>query len=111
MAELSVQEITRSGLAPTYSAAASGGDSFPHGAMTFFHVKNGDTSSHDVTFASQINSAGQGLEPADLVVTIPDGGEKMIGPFSDRAFEDADGNVQVSYDATTSVTVAALTIG
>lgn len=110
MATLSVQTIDRSGLSPSYASAAAGGDQFAWGERRFIHVKNGDTAEHTVTVASQYSDAPQGLDSADLAVAVPAGEERIVGPFSERAFADSDGNVQLSYDAVTSVTVAVLEV-
>jgi hypothetical protein len=110
MAELTVQDITRSGLDPTLSAASSGGDTFAHDPSAFVEVDNASGSSVDVTFTSQYPSDPQGLSKSDLVVSVPDGGRRFIGPFSDRAFADSDGFVNVSYSSTTSVTVGAFKV-
>jgi hypothetical protein len=106
MALLTVQQIVRTGLNPSYQAAAGGGDSIPNSAgRVFLHVKNGGGSSINVTLNSQTN-CDQGFDH-DEVVAVPNGGERIIGPFPAR-FQDSSGNVQVTYSAVTSVTVAAL---
>jgi len=105
MATLSIQQIGRSGLKPSYSGAASGGDQFAHDADAFLHVKNDSGSSIDVTVASQVSNAGQGLTSDDLVVSVPNGEERLIGPFSDQAFADSNGHAQISYSATSSISV------
>lgn len=105
--ELTVQTVTRAGLKPSYDSAAAGGDSFPRrSGDTVLHVKNGDASQHTVTIVSQA-SPGPGEASANEDVAIPAGEERFIGPFPE-AFEDADGLVQITYDAVTSVTVAAI---
>jgi len=41
MANLTVQQIIRAGIKPTYATAATGGDEFVNdGTFTFFHAKN-----------------------------------------------------------------------
>lgn len=108
MATLTVQSISRSGLKPTMASASGSGDKFPHAANRFIEVDNGSGSSVDVTVASQYSSAPQGLDSADLTVAVPAGERRLVGPFSERAFADSNGDVNVSYSATTSVTVAAI---
>ena len=109
MATLSIQQIDRSGLSPTYASAASGGDEFPHDPNAFIHVKNGDATSVTVTVVSQYSSNPQGLASTDLTVTVPGNEERFIGPFSETAFADADGNVQLTYDDVSSVTLGVFT--
>jgi hypothetical protein len=40
---------------------------------------------------------------------VPASGERMIGPIQD-AFKDGNGQAQITYDAVTSVTVAAFNL-
>lgn len=108
MATLSVQQMSPDGITPSYTSADGAGDEFEWGRYAFIHVKNGDTSDHTVTVAEQHDSAPAGYQEADLSVTVPNGGEQMIGPLDREAYQDDNGLVQVSYDAVTSVTVAAI---
>lgn len=107
MAELTVQSIADSGLAPTYASAAGGGDEFTWSERAFLHVKNGDASAITVTISSQYSSPPDGTAAADLEVTVDGSGEKMIGPLNRQGYRDGDGMVQVGYSAVTSVTVGA----
>lgn len=111
MADLTVQDVARTGLNASYSAAASGGDAFGNNGNTFVHVKNGDASSKTVTLASQYSSPPVGTAQSDLSVTIPAGEERMIGPFPQSGYNDGDSKVQISYDAVTSVTLAVISMG
>lgn len=106
MAALSTEVITQTGINPTFNSAAAGGDSFTHGAKTYIHVKNDDASSHTVTVASQY-SATPGIGPVDLDITVPAGEERIAGPFNSN-FKDSAGDVQLTYDAVTSVSIAVL---
>jgi hypothetical protein len=106
LAQLTAQKISQSGLSPTYSSAASGGETFPNDGKTFFHVKNGDTTSKTVTIVAQ-NKCNQGFLH-DLEVTVAASGEKIIGPFQVERFTNDAGVAKVTYSAVTSVTVAAL---
>jgi hypothetical protein len=105
MAELTVQEVTLLGISPTFSAADSVGDTFKNYGKTIFHVKNGDTADKVVTIASNLCNYG---ENHDIVVTVPAGGERQIGHFDTQRFNNNSFKVSVSYDAVTSVTVAAI---
>lgn len=106
MAELSTEVITQAGISPTFNSAAAGGDSFTHGAKTYIHIKNDDASSHTVTVASQY-TATPGIGPVDLAITVPAGEERIAGPFNSN-FKDSGGDVQLTYDAVTQLTVAVL---
>lgn len=111
MATLSVQTFGTAGAVPSYSAAAGGGDQFPNttgpqSGDVLLHVKNGGAGSITVTITSQ-TTCNQG-STHNLAVAVTNGSEKLIGPFDRTRFNDASGNVQVSYSGVTSVTVAAL---
>lgn len=109
MAVLNVQQISLTGLNPTYSAAAAGGDKLAPGVHNFLHVKNGGGSSITVTIDS-VTQTNFGTD-ADVVVSVPNGGERMIGPFSEGRFASSvDGLVSVAYSGVTTVTVAALRV-
>lgn len=110
MATLTVQDMDASGLEPSYDAADAAGDEFEWEQHAFLHVKNGDGSPHTVTVAEQRTVDIPGYTQADLEVTVPAGEERMIGPFSRQAYQDSDGMVQVSYDAVTDVTLAAIAL-
>jgi hypothetical protein len=106
VADLIVQNISLGGVSPTFSAADSLGDTFDNGGKTFLHVKNGDTVSHTVTINST-KPCNYGFDH-DESVSVAAGDEQLIGPFNSVRFNDQNNKVNVSYDAVTSVTVAAI---
>ena len=106
MAELSVQKITSDGITPTYSACDAAGDTFVNDGDTFIYVKNGDTVDHIVTVTAERKCNFGFLH--DLSVTIPAGGEKIIGPFLPDRFNTEAEKAVLSYDAVTSMTIAVL---
>ena len=110
MAELTAQSASQSGLNPTYASAAAGGDTVDNDGKTVLHVKNGDASEHTVTVASQVTSPEPGTAAQDVSVAIPAGEERIIGPFQRSGFNDANDEIVISYDAVTSVTVAAISV-
>lgn len=109
MATLSAQTISRSGLTPSYASAESGGDEFANTGTEFIHIKNGDGSSHTVTIVTSATVDGLAVE--DRAVAVPAGEERMIGPFPTSSYNDSSGNVALSYDAVTSVTIAIIKPG
>lgn len=109
MADLSVQTITTNGLSPTFSSADAAGDEFVNDGRTFLHVKNGGASSIDVTIDSK-QQCSFGFDH-DITVSVPAGGERLIGPFPTSRFNDSQtGKASVSYSDVTSVTVAAIKV-
>jgi hypothetical protein len=108
MAVLDKQNINSNGVAPTFSVASSTGDEFKNDENTFLHVKNGGAASITVTINSQ-QLCNHG-STHNLSISIPAGGERMIGPFNRTRFNNDTGNVEVGYSDVTSVTVAAISI-
>lgn len=114
MATLTVQNLATTGsLNPSYAAADVAGDVMPNDGKTVLHVKNAGVGSINVTITAQVASrdAGPGYGTytrADLVVAVPNGGERIIGPLPKIAFNNAQGQAAIAYSGVTSVTVAAL---
>ena len=103
MAVLTVQEIARTGLDPTYAAATAGGDEAPNDEISFLHVKNGSAGSLDVTI--QTPGTVDGLAITDRTVAVPATSERMIGPFPASVYG---ATLTISYTGVTSLTIAAI---
>lgn len=110
MATLALQQIANTGIVPTFAAAAGAGDEFPNNGKTYIEVINGGGSPINVTIASQYQNPPPGTDNEDIVVAVANGVQKKIGPFNQVGFNDADGNVQVTYSGVTSVTVGVFTL-
>jgi hypothetical protein len=110
MATLIPVQGSRNGLiiSSGLTAASSGGDQFANTEREQLIVKNADASSKDVTFVSQQTVDGQAV--ADKTVTVAAGDTMAFGPFPAGTFNDAGGNLQVTYSAVTSVTVKVIKI-
>ena len=109
MALLTPQQISIAGIAPTYAAAAGGGDTIAPDDRTFLHVKNGSGASITVTVVTP-GTVG-GLAIADLSVAVAAGADRMVGPLTAALFADpTTGLVPVTYSGVTSLTVAALRV-
>lgn len=108
MANHAAQVVSRTGITPVYSAAASG-DSCDTGETVILLVKNGGGSSITVTLEAQTGEGG--LELENLVVTVPASTEMAIGPIIPSLFADpGTGHADITYSATTSVTVGCLQV-
>lgn len=109
MATLTVQDIKRAGLAPTYAAAAAGGDSFAPGSDVFLHVKNTHTAAQTVTVVTPRDVIPD-VATGDVAVSVPPTtGERLIGPFPAQFFAQADdGLADITYSGVTNLTVAAV---
>jgi hypothetical protein len=113
MAALSTQKPSTAGVALTPVAAGASGDTFKNTGREIFYVVNDSGADVDVTFSAgdanaNICSFGVAHAGHALVIPVPAGGNAMVGPFDKARFNDADNNINVSYEATTSVTVAAI---
>lgn len=102
---LTVQQIARTGIVPSYAAANVAGNSLANSGKEFLHIKNGAVSSITVTIETPGTVDGQAV--ADRTVTIGAGAEKMIGPFPPQTYNQDSGEVYVDYSAITTVTVGA----
>lgn len=117
MATLTRQTFDELGTSITFSSAGVSGDKATNrDGKTVFIVKNGGGSSINVTISEQLSSNtitdpqyGK-VSKADVVKAVAAGAEAIIGPFAKQAFNDSSDDVNISYSATTSITVAALTL-
>lgn len=105
MAVLTPQVVQIAGTTAVDNPASAGGDVVPAGDRAWLNVKNGSGAAVTVTLTTP-GSVG-GLAIADAVVSVPAAGSKLIGPLTASLFGDP---VAISYSATASVTVAALTV-
>ena len=103
MAALSNQSVVRAGLNPAYAAAAGGGDTFRPGRKVYLHVKNGHTAAQTVTVATPGSVIG--LDIADVSVSVPNAGERVIGPFPPEHFAGSGGLANITYSGVTALTI------
>tara|TARA_R110002051_G_scaffold4506_1_gene24302 strand:+ start:2518 stop:2862 length:345 start_codon:yes stop_codon:yes gene_type:complete len=112
MAELTVQQITETGGAATYVAAAGGGDTADNNGHLFLHIKNGSGGELTVTITALTTTVDSGmygdLTKSNATVTIAAGTDAFIGGFAPAAFNDGNGEIAITYSGVTSVTIAAL---
>lgn len=111
MAVLTKQKMSVTpGLAPTYTAAAGGGDSFVNdqadGSRTFIHIKNGGGAPITLTVDDPNSKTPDGATAwnPDLAVTVANATERMVGPIGAR-FIDGNGNTNLAYSGVTTVTI------
>lgn len=110
MATLTEQRIDTDGVAPTYAAAAGGGDNFTPanpGEDYFLHVKNGGGGSINVVLDDPTSvdpGAATSFNP-DVTVAVPNGGERMILVRPSRYLNTSTNQVAWTYSGVTSVTI------
>jgi hypothetical protein len=103
---INYQQIVRTGLEAVYTAAVADGAKFANDGRMFVDVLNEDASPINVTVQTPV--IVDGLAVADLVVAVPAGESRKIGPFPPNIYNQSDGMVYVDYSAVTDVTVALL---
>jgi hypothetical protein len=110
VADLAVESIVKTGLEPTYNAAANGGDAFVNKGKEFVHIKNSGAASRTVTVVTQ-QTVETDLAVADRDIVVPAGEERIVGPFPQATYNDGDGKVQMTYSDETDLTIAVLKLG
>ena len=109
MSSLTVQNISLDGLKPSFAAAAEDGDTFVNNGRTFLHVKNDDTDAVRTVTINSLVDCNQGHDH-NIVVEVPKDEERIIGPFSPSRFNSNTGEVSVTYDDESDVTVAVISL-
>jgi len=106
MATLTVNTVVYGGLnSESVFVAAAASQEFANDGRTFMIIRNGDGSSKTCTITSAGTTQGRAI--ADDVITIgATTGEQMVGPWPRSIYNAADGNIDITWSATTSVTVA-----
>lgn len=108
MATLTPQQVVRTGLEATFSAAAGGGDVFPNTGREIVEIVNGGGSDITLTVVTPGTYLGQALADDAIVVTA--GERRHVGPFPPEMYNNASGQVALAYSGVTTVTVAILTV-
>jgi hypothetical protein len=93
------------GVAPNLVAVASS-DNFQNNGKALLHVKNASGGSINVTITDvgSISPANAATFLPNVIVAVPPGAERYIGPFPPNRFNDANGFVTVGYSATATIT-------
>lgn len=102
---LTVQQVTRSGLTPSYGAANVDGHSVGNAGTEVLHVKTGGTG---CTVTILIPGKVDGQTVPGKAIVIGTSSERLIGPFPPSIYNQASGEIYVDFSAVTSVTIAAL---
>lgn len=113
MAQVTPSSPSLAGTVLTANAASAGGDSVANlRGDVLLRITNGGGAPITCTVAAQLTSRqGDGVYPtqtvANNVITIANGVTRIAGPFP-AAFNDGNGNLQLTWSATSSVTFDAL---
>lgn len=109
---LTIQTPTPDGVAPAFSAANVDGHSLGNSdGATMLYVKNGAAGA--VTVTVQTPGTVDGLAIPDRTISVPAGGERLIGRLRPDVYNRPpggtdEGAIYVDFSAVASVTVAAL---
>lgn len=101
------QDVVRAGIDLTDSGGLSTSDTykFNNDGKTFLHIKKSGAGACTVTISTP--NTVDGLAIADLTVSVPaTTGDKMIGPFPREIYNDANGQVSVTFSEITGLTAA-----
>lgn len=110
MANLAYQQAKVAGTALAFAAASAGGDAVPAADDGILLVNNASGAAVTVTVVVPGNTQWGQAQP-DIAVPVAAGSIAAIGPLPfDLADRTTDGLVHVTYSATASVTVAAVTV-
>ncbi len=114
MATLTVQDSPEAG-GISFTAAASGGDVIPNDGKTVLLILNVNAGSvRTVTVTAQdttANAPGFGaVTKADAVKSIAANTADVMGPFPTTAFNNASGQIVVTYSSVTDLDVAAVRV-
>lgn len=100
------QTISLSGLKATHAAANASGSTVVNTGKTFLSIINADSGAITATFDDP-NPCNFGFSH-DVALVVSAGTTQLVGPFPIGRFNDASGNLAVSFSAVDGVTVAAL---
>ena len=106
MATLTVNTILYTGLnSESVFVAAAASQEFTNDGRTFMIIKNGSGGSITCTVTTAGTTQSRAI--ADDVITVgATTGEQMVGPWPRSIYNAADGNIDITWSATASVTVA-----
>ena len=108
MAAIAVQDLNLDGLVnPTMTAAAALGDTVQNSdERVFIYAVNGSAGTINITANAQRNCNHGYIH--DEVLTLLAGEDGYLGPFDKERFNTSTGDVSLTYDDVTSLTIAAI---
>ena len=106
---LTVQTLAPTGITPSYTGSLSASNEYQvrNDGNVFLHVKKSAAVDCTVTIDTPGTVGGHAI--AQLTVTVvATTGDKMIGPFAPSIYNDASGDVTVSFSDVDGLTIAAV---
>ena len=116
MATITARKVTETGLAASTTGCSTGGDEFKNSGIEFVRITNDHASViYKATVTAQttavISPTYGALTKSSPTVTIGAAGAAYLGPFKQRAFNESDGNVQLTYLTTGGAALSTVSSG
>jgi hypothetical protein len=110
MATLTTQTFDESGATLSFDSAGGSGDKWANNGNQQILIKNDSGAEVTLTVTTQVTTFespeyGYSTKP-NVTLIVPGSRSAIAGPFPVSAYNDVDGNCNISYSATTSVEVA-----
>lgn len=106
MAAVTPVTKSRSANVIPFAAATGGGDEFANTGRELLLVRHTNAGGAAVTLTIATQAAPDGLAVADKTVTIDPGEDHALGPWPTSIYNDADGNVQLTWSSATDIEIA-----
>ena len=109
MATLVPQVATKAGIVPTFNTTAVAGDVFANDGLTYVHFKNGAVAKTVTIVAATTSTTKPGFGTITLsnqTVTVGENAEKICAFFEPAIYNNASGQVAMTYSSETNLTVA-----
>lgn len=106
MADIPETVLGQAGSTPAPRTAAANDTIATPSNKTYLHVDNANASACTVTFTAEVPCNQGSLH--DLVVSVPAGQKRIIGPIDGRFIDSVTGKCSVGYSVTASVQVYVL---
>ncbi len=105
---VNVTNAVITGASLPYNNAHVDGNSFANDGYVAVHIKNGSAAAVTATFQTPAKVGGVNIE--EVQISIPAGGDRLVGPFVPSVFNQSTGEVFVDFSAQTNVTFAVIRI-
>lgn len=108
MSILAPVQVDQNGAPVTPTTAAAASQRFLTGDNVYLLIKNADSSPHTATVDDKGSAAPAGANAfdGDVPVVVANATTVMAGPFKRSRFGDEDGLADITWSATTSMTIA-----
>jgi hypothetical protein len=107
---LTVLDISRAGALKALTAANTDGHTIANTGKEFIEVANGAGAPITVTIAWGTGGTIDGVTPTARTITVTNATSKLIGPFPPSLYNDANGNVTITFSSVTTITCQALRV-